>query len=45
MRKRENSLSLFFKRVGGIFVEVFATLVMMGVVFIISFFISRWFSK
>ncbi|NQU73560.1 MAG: hypothetical protein HQ547_02465 [Candidatus Omnitrophica bacterium] len=45
MRKREGSISLLLKRIGGIFVEVFATLVMMGVVFIIGFFISRWFSK
>jgi len=45
MRKREGSLSLLLKRIGGIFVEVLATLVMMAVAFIIGFFIFGWFSK
>ncbi len=45
MRRRERFISSFFKMLEGIAVELFATVVMMAVIFITGVVVLRWFSR
>lgn len=42
---KQGKLSTFFKMINGITVEIFATFILMAVVFIVGFLILKWFSK
>ncbi len=45
MLRQQNRFLIFFRAVSGIAVELFATAILMGVVFFLGVLILRWFSK